>query len=372
MDRCDVLIVGGGPAGSSCAWALVRAGFDVVVLDAKSFPRDKVCAGWITPAVLEELEVDAAAYARGGRVLQEIRGFRTGWMDGRQVETQFGRAASWGIRRCEFDEFLLRRSAARLLLNTPLATLARSGDRWIVNDEISAAMLVGAGGHFCPVARRMGARRGAEKAVVAREVEFEMDPRQARECGVRAGVPELFFSRDRSGYGWCVRKGDWLNVGLGRLGGRGMTAETDAFVDGLRKRGKIPAAGPAFRGHAYLLRSTSARSAVGSAVALLGDAAGLAWPESGEGIRPAVESGLLAAQVIASAGKPYARERLEPYGRLLDERFGRAGEGPLTGRVPGWVMDTLAGPALENRWFVRNVLLNRWFLHAAMPPLRAA
>ena len=49
MDTCDALVVGGGPAGSSCARALERAGLDVVVLDRASFPRDKVCAGWVTP-----------------------------------------------------------------------------------------------------------------------------------------------------------------------------------------------------------------------------------------------------------------------------------------------------------------------------------
>ena len=49
MDQCDVLIVGGGPAGSSCARALGYG--DVVVMDKMTFPRDKACAGWITPAV---------------------------------------------------------------------------------------------------------------------------------------------------------------------------------------------------------------------------------------------------------------------------------------------------------------------------------
>ena len=53
MENCDVLIVGGGPAGSSCARQLHRHGMDVMVMDKASFPRDKVCAGWITPAVLQ-------------------------------------------------------------------------------------------------------------------------------------------------------------------------------------------------------------------------------------------------------------------------------------------------------------------------------
>ena len=49
---CDALIVGGGPAGSSCARQLRRAGLDVLIMDKQEFPRDKVCAGWITPAVV--------------------------------------------------------------------------------------------------------------------------------------------------------------------------------------------------------------------------------------------------------------------------------------------------------------------------------
>ena len=58
MDRCEVLIVGAGPAGSACAWQLRRAGMQVVLLDRERFPRNKVCGGWITPAVLDELEIN--------------------------------------------------------------------------------------------------------------------------------------------------------------------------------------------------------------------------------------------------------------------------------------------------------------------------
>ena len=51
MDACDVAIVGGGPGGSSCAWALRNSGLDVVILDRAAFPRNKLCAGWITPLI---------------------------------------------------------------------------------------------------------------------------------------------------------------------------------------------------------------------------------------------------------------------------------------------------------------------------------
>ena len=65
MDTCDALIVGGGPAGSTCAWKLRQAGLDVLVMDAAVFPRDKLCAGWITPPVVAELDLDPEAYRQG-------------------------------------------------------------------------------------------------------------------------------------------------------------------------------------------------------------------------------------------------------------------------------------------------------------------
>ena len=65
MESCDVLVVGGGPAGSSCAWKLRQAGVDVVVMDRAVFPRDKICAGWITPQVIDDLALDVDHYRRG-------------------------------------------------------------------------------------------------------------------------------------------------------------------------------------------------------------------------------------------------------------------------------------------------------------------
>ncbi len=126
MDSCDVLILGGGPAGSSCAWKLVRGGLDTIVLDKSCFPRHKVCGGWITPAVLSELDIEPEQYGLG-RTLQPITGFRTSSMGAREVEITYGKPISYGIRRCEFDDYLLKRSGARLYCGDSLASLERSG-----------------------------------------------------------------------------------------------------------------------------------------------------------------------------------------------------------------------------------------------------
>src|SRR5512134_2165427 len=135
--RCDVLVVGGGPAGSTCAWALRRAGADVIVLDRAAFPRDKPCAGWITPPVLEALELDVDEY-RQGRVFQPFTEFVTAIEGGPGIRTRYASAVSYGIRRCEFDHYLLARSGARVLQRTPLATLRRTAEGWVANEEVCA------------------------------------------------------------------------------------------------------------------------------------------------------------------------------------------------------------------------------------------
>src|ERR1700731_2050800 len=102
METCDVLIAGGGPAGSTCAWKLRQAGFEVVVVDRATFPRDKVCAGWITPQVVADLRLDVQEY-RQGRTFQSFTGFRVGLIGGgRDVEVGYDRPVSFGVRRCEF------------------------------------------------------------------------------------------------------------------------------------------------------------------------------------------------------------------------------------------------------------------------------
>jgi len=166
------------------------------------------------------------------------------------------------------------------------------------------------------------------------------------------------------GYGWAFRKGDLLNVGLGRADPHGLPSHVATFLKFLKSTGRISFDVPALHGHAYLLEGTSTRQVVGDHVLLAGDAAGLAYPQSGEGIRLAVESGLLAARIIAAADGQYDRQRLETYrARLLDRRqpwlmsAGRV--------VPPQLVNVLAQSLLKMHWFVRGVVLDRWFLHAA-------
>jgi len=378
LESCDVLVVGGGPGGSSAARALERAGLDVVVLDRKRFPRDKVCAGWITPPVVEALELDLADY-RKERTLQPVRGFQVGRQGDRPATALHDEVVSYGIRRCELDHYLLERSGARLRLGEPLRDLRREDDHWVANGAVRARAVVGAGGHFCPVARRLGARPGDGEpmTVVAREVEFELSPAQQDACPVPAEVPELWFAPDLRGYGWVVRKGAWLNVGLGRQDTEAFPRRVQEFVAWLVERGRVPADLPRqLKGHAYLLHGESPRPLARDGVLLVGDAAGLAYGRSGEGIRPAVESGLLAARELRRGLEAGAAEAAcAPYARAIVERFGprhgRQRAGP-TAWIPERWRGRVAGAFLGNRRFARRVVVDRWFLHREMPALAPA
>ena len=367
----EVLVVGGGPAGSTLARALTQCGLIVAVLDKAQFPRQKICAGWVTPAVMEELEIDLQNYARG-RTLQPINGFKTGQIGQAPVQSDFpGEPVSYGIRRTEFDDYLLRRSGAELLLGQSLKSLRRETDGWLVNDRIRARLVVGAGGHFCPVARAIGARNTTETAVAAQEIEFEMSVAQKAACTVNGDVPELFFTPDLKGYGWVFRKGDYLNIGLGREDKHKLSGHVQRFCASLQDQGKIPRNLPdKFRGHAYLLYHHATRQLVVDGSLLIGDSAGLAYPQSGEGIRPAVESALMAAQVILDCRGDYRREYLQPYVDRLEARYGRRQPTPgLAQRLPAGIKQAIARMLMKNHWFSRNILAARWFLHTQDEPL---
>lgn len=426
MDHCDVLIVGGGPAGTTCARALVAAGLDVMVIDKATFPRDKPCAGWITPPVVEILGLEIDEYRAGGRVCQPITAFRTSRIDsrpgrtsGRAIETDFEAPVSYGILRREFDHYLLERCGARVRMGTPFTSMRRTeegqGDgaghgagnaagnghavsnggsnsgEWIVNETIRTPLVIGAGGHFCPVARQLTpiiVDDDREHVVAAQEIEVRMTPAQAAACAASGERPELYLCEDLKGYGWCFRKEDVLNIGLGRLDRHALSAHVKAFADWLVSEARVPADLVwRWKGHAYLLREESTRSLTADGVMLIGDAAGLAYSRSGEGIRPAIESAVLAAQAILTARGLYTRAELEPYREAIESRFGAgatsvaagAGNGvgvvngaTSAGFIPERVSVALGRLLLRTRPFTRDVLLRRWFLHTQDPPLQAS
>jgi flavin-dependent dehydrogenase len=272
------------------------------------------------------------------------------------IDTRYPDVISHAIRRSEFDHFLLARSGACVRAATPLASLERRGERWVVNGEIETPVVVGAAGHFCPIARRLRGNDERLRPVVAKEAEF---PARAA-TDVDGELPELFFCRDLQGYAWCVRKGDYLNIGIGRRDNGDFNAHVRDFVSFLQESGKAAEAGEVrWCGHAYLAAGTGRYPLTADGMLVVGDAAGLAYPESGEGIKPAVESGRLAGETLIAAGGRSDREALAPYAAAVRRRYP-----PLrpTPQRLAPVVAAIGRTLMQSRTFTRRVVIDRWFL----------
>src|SRR5438046_2454549 len=218
MTVSDVLVVGGGPAGSTVAWRLARAGARVTVLDAARFPRVKLCAGWVTPAALADLELDPSAYPH---TIQPFSAVSVAVGDV-EHETHWERTASYGIVRAEFDTFLLRRAAAagvqvhegalggepvRRRLERLLARLAASGR---LPDDLA---LTPFRGHAYAIRRGQPRRVGGERfalvgdaAGLARDVSGEgIGPAVRSAClaadALLAGGPATYAARIEAAFG---------------------------------------------------------------------------------------------------------------------------------------------------------------------------
>ena len=292
MRRADAIVVGGGPAGSTCAWKLRQAGLEVVVLDKATFPRLKLCAGWVTPKALQDLELAPADYPHSLLTFETLR-LHWGLLSIRHASRQHS------IRRVEFDDFLLRRSGAEVVQHTARDIRLEHGE-YVIDDAFRATYLVGAGGTSCPVYRALfrgqNPREGSLQAATL-EQEFAYDW-QDPDCQL------WFFSDGLPGYAWYVPKaGGYVNVGIGAMAGRLGRSDRklreywELFTRRLDRRGLVRHTDYHPGGYSYYLRGRVDRVRDGNAF-LAGDAAGLATRDMCEGIGPAVESGLRAARSI--------------------------------------------------------------------------
>ena len=296
MISVDTIIVGGGPAGSSCAGRLRRHGVECLVLDRAEFPRLKLCAGWVTPKVLRDLDMEPGEYPHGFLTFEALR--LSFWGVGVTLRT-----VQHSIRRIEFDAWLLRRSGAEVATHY-VREIRREGDWYVVDDRYRCRHLVGAGGTRCPVHRaffrHLAPRDEAlQAAVLEEEFPYEWDDGTCR---------LWFFDRGLPGYSWYVPKaGGHLNVGIGAMAQKLKSRRDTIRPHWQRLTEKL--AGSALvqertwdtGGYTYYLRPRQDVVRVDQAF-LVGDSAGLSTRDLCEGIGPAVRSGLLAADAIATGG----------------------------------------------------------------------
>jgi geranylgeranyl reductase family protein len=307
----DAIVVGGGPAGSTTAYRLAEQGASVLLADKAVFPRDKPCGGGMTLRAVRQCPVDPTP------VVEEL-------VD--QVELRFRYGASvvhrtkepvvWMTQRSRLDAFLLDAARERgVEVREGVKVGIEDGNAVTVDGErMTGDTLVGADGANGITAKAVGLADGITYGVAYEgNVKY---PTLPRERYSRRLVLEL--ADIPGGYAWVFPKGDHANVGVG-----GWQSEGPKLKEHLRRaceaHGLDPDELEELRGHRLPLRRPGTRIA-GDRALLVGDAAGLIDPVSGDGMYECFVSSRLAAAAILDllGGRSTT---LQPYEGAVDREL---------------------------------------------------
>jgi geranylgeranyl reductase family protein len=312
----DAIVVGAGPAGSTCAHRLAQKGRSVLLLDRARFPRDKPCGGGVTGRAAKLLPFSLDPVIEDVVTVAELR---LGY-DGKRVERGSGETLAYMTQRIRLDAHLAEQAVAA-------GAEFRDGVKVQGIEPRDDGVTVDAGGERLSGATLVGA--DGINGVTAKAL--SLGGNQAIGVALEGNVPYTKLDRSRyggrivlelgvvpGGYGWVFPKGDHANVGIG-----GWEAEGPRLRAHLARmcseHGLSPADLENLRGYRLPLRSPRSTLARGRTL-VIGDAAGLVDPLSGDGMYEAFLSAGLAAEAVS--GVLEGREQsLAPYGPRLGRQL---------------------------------------------------
>ncbi len=407
----DVLVVGGGPSGASCAYWLADAGWDVVVVEKKQFPREKTCGDGLTPRAVRQIadmgleDALAGAHRFGGlRAYGFGQSMELQWPD-HPVFPSYG----YTITRHDLDGLVVERAekagatvwqgteAVRPLLaddaGSPGAGTADGGTPAggpeslpgtapslpyclgaVVKDkasgdtrEVRARYVVVADGSNSRFGRALGTARQKDQPLGMALRGYYRSPRHddpfiESHLDVRDGDGNIV-----PGYGWIFPLGDGrINVGVGLLStdqrwkGVNTTKLMDAFVAWAPKSWGISpetACGPPTGGK--LPMGMAVGPHVGPNVVVTGDAGGAINPFNGEGIAYGYETGRLAAAHLGQALSGDGPAALARYDQYLTDAYGpyyRVAKAFVQLISNPEIMRGCVGIGMRSEWFMAQLL----------------
>ena len=318
MNRYDAVVVGAGPGGSTAARNLAREGASLLMLDRARFPRDKPCGGGVTLRAASLQDIDL-----GPVIERTVTGVRFSLRLGPTFDRRFDKPLTYMTQRRRLDERLAAAAAdagAEFHDGEPVRTIETNGERnggiSVRTDRgaYSASVLIGADGANGVVAREAGISVRREEAV-ALEGNAGVSGDVARDWESLVG---LDMGGLAGGYGWVFPKDEHLNLGVGAWKYAAFTLRPKLH-DLCRRYGFDAEALANLRGHHLPVRLPGSPVARGP-VALVGDAAGLVDPLSGEGIHMAFLSGRYASGAALRYLSGEAND-LSAYQRAVERRL---------------------------------------------------
>ncbi len=373
MPDPSVLVVGGGPAGSSAAYWLARDGFDVTLVEKKEYPREKTCGDGLTPRAIYQLQdmgfdFDVPEFHR-------ITGLRSYAGDDLMIEMNWpdhSKFPNWGgvIRRSDLDQQVARLAEKEGVLlrekTTALpviergqltgVTLQSGGNEEVVTPDITII----ADGSMNRFGRELGTVRRRDYPLGMAARGYYSSPRSTDPF-----LESQLDLRDSSGatmpgYGWVFPLGDGtVNVGVGLLS----TFKKWKDINTTHMMNDYVATAPDYWGLSEesklskpmggkLTMSYSKSPLVGHNWLTIGDAAGAINPWNGEGISYAYETGRIAAGFVGEAVGADDLSVLRRYPQHLEDEYGLYYKmARIFVKLIGYpsVMRTLAHTGLRNR-----------------------
>lgn len=313
----DVIIIGAGPAGTSCAYNIMRfnPNANVLLLDKAEFPRYKACGGGVSPEVSNYLDFDLT------EGIDLICNSATLVAGGKEFTCE--KYPLWMVRREKFDAFLLDKAKLKGVLFNPLnevikvTPVADFIQVETINSNIyTARIVVLAEGGRGNLGKKLGI---AKKNVTVAAMEYE------HYTSTLDGKLFIDFDYNDSGYAWNFPKSDGLSLGIGGLlkgrnkGNANIPGKLKKYTEkfNVTELNKLH-----LHGHPILLYS-GRQKLIHDRIMLIGEIAGCVDPLTAEGIRPAIKNGYLAAKVIADALTKNDLKLLVRYNRIFHKEIGK-------------------------------------------------
>lgn len=334
MERYDVAIIGGGPAGTSAGRNAAKYGLKAVIFEKAKYPRDKPCGGALSSRT-DDLLGDVALSHMNCKVT------RLDIYSPSLKKISIPNKCGHFVIRSEFDAAMAkdaRKSDAEVFDECPVSKINRleSGEYEVVSGKkvVTARYIVMATGvQNNKLIKDLGIRTKWPEGHLARcaESETAVENEILDRINDNDKTLSVFFGVVPSGYGWYFVKDGYLNVGIGSfwhdIKEQGPNQIYEDFVNLLKKEGLVPEGLVLNRPRHHILAfKKPAEKTVFDRVVLVGDAAGFVSPVTGEGLYYSILSGKLAAKAIRDDSE--GEVPLESYEESWKRAFGRDLAGP--------------------------------------------
>ncbi len=296
MPIYDCIIVGAGPAGSTAAYHLSRAGHRVLLVEAATLPRYKPCGGGVSPQIAEWFDFDFTPAI--SIKVRKVR-YTLNLQDPVEAELPEERAL-WMVRRDQFDHFIVQqaqRQGATLWDGTKAKGIESNGDTWRVHTSqgtVEGKFLIAADGSRGSMAKWLGFTQRRYRLAAAIEIEPRLDV---------PDEPVIHFDLGllKQGYLWNFPKADGYSIGGGVFrSGDQRKQDLRAPVADYAAEFEVDAKAVQPFGHPIFIWDGPQPLHTHRAL-LAGEAACVVDPFTAEGIRPSIFSGLKAAEAVSQA-----------------------------------------------------------------------